>query len=71
MTMNLKNGTNASILGDSLGAATRACLDPGGDSMSLPVDIWNNFVNVSQSQETGRSTGPIHYWSMLVAAAGA
>ena len=71
ITMNLKNGSNPSIMGSSQGSAIKACVMPEVDYISISNDIWDTFLNISMNQETGRSGGPINYWTMLIAAAGA
>ena len=71
ITMNLKNGSNPSILGESQGSAIQACVDPVNDYMSLDNYIWSRFVNVSGVVETGRILGPINFWTMTVLADGA
>ena len=71
ITMNLKNGSSTSILGTSHANALKACIDPKGNALSLPEDIWSSFLSVSGSTEVGRSTSSINFWSMLVSADGA
>ena len=66
--MNLKNGSNPSILGEQRGSSMRACIEPNRDYMSVAYDIWAGFVNVSGVEETDRTKGPFHYWTMNVAA---
>ena len=70
--MNLKNGSNISILGPSAGSAMKACIVPGYTVLSLSEDIWNAFVKVSKitAATTIRSTG-VHFWGMLINARGA
>ena len=66
--MNLKNGSNPSILGEQLGSSIKACVKPDIDSINFGYDVWANFVQISGVQETKRVTGPLHYWTMNVAA---
>ena len=70
--MNLKNGSNISIIGPSAASAIQACLSPGYPLVSLSEDIWNGFVNVSgvSAAEEDRSTG-VNFWGMLINARGA
>lgn len=66
MTMNLKNGTNTSIIGPELGAGYGACIYLSDFATSIPQDLWFRFLNVSGSTETGRTTNPWNYWTMLI-----
>ena len=70
--MNLQNGSDISILGASRGSAMKACLAPSYSVMSLSVDIWDAFVNVSKvaPAEDERSVGT-NFWGMLIDADGA
>lgn len=69
--MNLRNGSNPSILGEQRGSSIRACVAPNVDYLSVGYDIWSAFVNVSGVEETSRTTGPFHYYTMNVAASSA
>lgn len=70
--MNLRNGSDITVLGASRGSAMKACLAPSYEVMSLSEDIWNAFVNVSEVSpaEDERSRG-INFWGMLIEAKGA
>lgn len=72
--MNLRNGSNPTILGPSAGLALKACIDPSYSLVAtLWVDIWNQFVDISKVQAIGveqRSRG-IYFWAMLISAEGA
>lgn len=69
--MNLKNGSNPTILGPSAGAALKACIDLTFPLIAtLPVDIWNEFVAISEVQSPGRSMG-VYFWAMMILADGA
>lgn len=63
--MNLVNGSTPSIIGTSDGSAMQACIAPDYPIMTLSVDIWNAFVEVSGVVEVGRSLG-INYFGMLI-----
>lgn len=67
--MNLQNGTDLSIFGSSAGSAMSACLNPTYPLMSLPVDIWNSFVQFSEVDVLYRSWG-INSWAMLISGNG-
>lgn len=69
--MNLKNGSNVSILGQSAGSAMRACIEPGFNPISLSEDIWWAFTNVTGVEEEFRSTSPLEWWGMMIPADGA
>ena len=71
IVLNLKNGSNPSILGSSQGAAIKACVLPENDYISLPYDVWDAFRNTTENEETGRSFASVGYYTMLVAANGA
>ena len=66
--MNLKNGSNVSIIGESRGSALRACIDPTFSPISLSEDIWWAFTNVTEVAEIGRSGSPINPWGMIIPA---
>ena len=70
--MNLKNGSNISIIGASAGSALQACINPTYEAMSLSEDIWNRFVNVSEVTPAPdeRALG-VNMWAMLILASGA
>lgn len=67
--MNLLNGTDLSIIGPSAGTAMNACLNPASPLVSLPVDMWNSFVQFSGVNVLYRSSG-INYWAMLISGNG-
>lgn len=69
--MNLMNGSNPSILGQSQGSALRACIDPNYSPITLPQVIWEAFVNVTGTGDIGRSFSPFNYYGMLIPADGA
>ena len=71
INMNLKNGSNVSILGESQGSAMKACIDPNFTPITLSEDIWWAFENVTGVNDTGRSVNPTSYWAMTVPADGA
>ena len=66
--MNLKNGSNPSIIGPSQGSVIRACLEPDRPIMTLSEDIWWAFINVTGTGETGRSMSPFTFWAMMIPA---
>ena len=66
--MNLRNGSNISIMGEQLGSSFKACVKPDQDSINFAHDIWANFVEVSGVKETKRTGAPLHYWTMNVEA---
>ena len=68
--MNLKNGSNPSLLGPSAGSTLRACIRPGFPHLSLPQATWTKFVEISKVQETGKSEG-LNDGAMLILAQGA
>lgn len=63
--MNLRNGSNISILGSSRGSAMRACIAPDYPLVSLPIGIWDSFVETSGVTPIGRTYG-IHFGSELI-----
>ena len=67
--MNLKNGSNPSILGSSAGSAIKACIAPEFPIMSFSIDIWNSFKSVANVDDIGRSYG-INFWGMIISANG-
>ena len=69
--MNLENGTNVSIIGESRGSAMRACIEPSFSPISLSEFIWWAFTNVTGVAEIGRSVSPINFWGMILPAMGA
>ena len=66
--MNLKNGSNVSIIGESRGSALRACIEPAFTPISLSEDIWWAFTKVTGVAETYRS---LSTWGMIIPANGA
>ncbi|CAF9938052.1 MAG: hypothetical protein ALECFALPRED_007489 [Alectoria fallacina] len=71
INMNLKNGSNISIIGQSQGSAMRACIEPNFSPITLSEEIWWAFTNVTGVAETGRSASPINLWGMMIPANGA
>ena len=71
INMNLKNGSNVSIIGESRGSALRACIEPTFSPISLSEDIWWAFTNVTEVAEIGRSISPINFWGVAIPADGA
>ena len=69
--MNLNNGSNVSIIGESRGSAMRACIDPTFSPISLSEEIWWAFTNVTGVAEIGRSFSQINLWGMMIPASGA
>ena len=67
ITANMINGTNQSLAMSS-DFPIKACVKPDADYISLPQDMWASFVNAGAGDQTGRSTGPINQWTMLVVA---
>lgn len=65
IVMNLANGSNPSIVHPSAGFALRACITPDYPLMTLSQDIWDNFTNVANTTDAGRSVG-YNNWGMLV-----
>ena len=63
ITLNLKNGSNPSILGSSHGSAMQACLDLEHPLITLPRDIYDGFVNFGGGTPFNRSTGNA-FWGM-------
>ena len=68
--MNLRNGSNISIIGQSAGSSLKACVDGVGPNM-VTEDIWWTFTNVTGVSEIGRSVSSLNFWTMLVPADGA
>ncbi|KAL9130315.1 MAG: hypothetical protein Q9175_007051 [Cornicularia normoerica] len=60
INMNLKNGSNISIIGQSQGSAMRACINPYYSPITLPEEIWWAFTNVTGIAEEDRSLSPIN-----------
>lgn len=71
INMNLRNGSNVSIIGRSQGSAMRACIEPNFSPITLSEEIWWAFTNVTGVAETGRSISPINPWGMMIPASGA
>ena len=69
--MNLPNGSNVSIIGESRGSAMRACIEPAFSPISLSELIWWAFTNVTGVAEVSRSGSPINSWGMILPAMGA
>lgn len=69
--MNLMNGSNVSIIGESLGSAMRACIEPTFSPISLSEYIWWAFTNVTGVAEISRSGSAINTWGMILPAKGA
>ena len=67
--MNLQNVTDLSIFGSSAASAMSACLNPTYRLISLPLDIWNSFVQFSGVEVLYRSRG-INSWAMLISGNG-
>ena len=57
IAMNLKNGSNLSMLGANHGSALRACLRPEYSLITLPQDVFQNFISLGAGTFVGRSTG--------------
>lgn len=57
MKMNLKNGTNVSILGSSGSSAISGCISPDLPLMYVPPTIMSTFVKASGVTVTGNSGG--------------
>ena len=70
LKMNLRNGSNISIIGQSAGSALEACVDGAGPIM-VTEDIWWAFTNVTGVREIGRSISSLNFWTMLIPADGA
>lgn len=66
ITMNLKNGSDLSILGASHASALRVCVNPTPSFIGMPYDMWTGFLNNSGSTEVGRSDSHLNFFSMLV-----
>ena len=69
--MNLRNGSNISIIGQSAGASLKACVEPDFGPITLSEDIWWAFTNVTGVSEIGRSVSPLNFFGMLIPADGA
>ena len=68
--MNLRNGSNISIIGQSGGSSLKACID-GDGPIIITEDIWWAFTNITGVSEIGRSMSALNYWAMLIPADGA
>ena len=71
INMNLKNGSNVSIIGQSRGSAMRACVRPDFNLITLHEDIWGSFINATGVVELGPSTSMINLGGMMIPANGA
>ena len=69
--MNLKNGSNPSIIGQSMGSSLKACVQTDFGPITLSENIWWAFTNVTGVAEVGRSFSPFNYFGMLIPANGA
>lgn len=69
--MNLKNGSNPSIIGQSAGSSLKACIEPDFGPITLSEDIWWAFTNITGVGEIGRSLSPLNFFGMLIPAGGA
>lgn len=63
ITLNLKNGSNPSILGSGHGSAMQACVDTSYALTTIPLDIYNSFVEVGGGTPFNRSVGNA-FWGM-------
>ncbi|KAL9633055.1 MAG: hypothetical protein Q9164_004925 [Protoblastenia rupestris] len=68
IALNLRNGSTLSIFGSQAGQVLRACILPNFNYISMPADIWDSFLTVSRSTETGRSSSTLNFWQMLISA---
>ena len=72
INMNLRNGSNISIIGKSQGSAMRACIEPSYSPITLSDEIWWAFTNVTGVAEIGRSVSQVsNFWGMMIPANGA
>ena len=69
--MNLRNGSNISIIGESAGSSLKACVEEDFGPITLSEDIWWAFTNVTGVSEIGRSFSPLNFYGMLIPAEGA
>lgn len=69
--MNLRNGSNVSIIGQSAGSSLKACVQPDFGPITLSEDIWWAFTNVTGVSEIGRSVNTHNFWGMLIPVDGA
>jgi len=69
--MNLKNGFSPSLFGSSHANAFRGCAEPHFEALSLTLDMWTRFLQISGSTYVGRSVNVISFYTMLVEAQGA
>lgn len=67
--VNLRNGSNPSLLGSSAGTALRGCISPDYPLISLSEDIWHSFVSIAGDKEMGRAYDT-NYRGLLVSARG-
>ena len=71
INMNLRNGSNHSILGPSQGSSVKVCIEPQYSVMTLSEDTWWHFTNVTGVREVGRSTTTLSFFGMLIPSDGA
>ena len=67
IVLNLKNGSNPSILGTGHGSALRACVDPSYPLITIPLDVYTSFVDIGGGTFWNRSVGNA-IWGMNFAA---
>ena len=63
ISMNLKNGSNPSILGSDHGSAFRACLETATPLITIPGDVFQKFVSIGGGTFVNRSEGTV-FWGM-------
>lgn len=61
--LNLKNGSNPSILGSGSGSAMQACIEPSHPLITIPEQVYNKFVAIGGGVPYNRSTGNA-FWGM-------
>lgn len=69
--MNLRNGSDISIISQSAGSPLKACIGSDIGTIKVSEEIWWAFTNVTGVSETGHSTGKLNFWAMLIPAHGA
>ncbi|MCJ1405933.1 hypothetical protein MMC11_009167 [Xylographa trunciseda] len=69
INLNFPNGTNFNILGTSHGAALRMCVSPIYPIITIPYDIWQNFLAFGGGTYIGRSVG-INLWGEVFSSEG-
>ena len=67
--MNLKNGSNPSIIGTSADSAFKACIQPDYPVITLNMSIWRSFLGVSDAIPIDRSLG-INFFGMTISVNG-